>query len=317
MSQPRLSVVTVSWMTGPHLMEAVTAVLAAPGVDEFVMVSHENPTEVVQGLRELAASHPEFVLIETDANLGFSRGCNIGARAASGELVLFLNPDAILAPGSALQLKQSALAATQQPWIIGARILNQDGSEQAGGRRGELTPYTAAVSFLRLDRLIPGLQSLHWERRELPETMVRVPTVSGAGLMMRKADFLAIGGFDERYFLHVEDIDICRTVREAGGEVWFEPRVDILHFGGTSQSSPMRVETHKAAGFVKYFWKFYPGPLQRLATIVAIVPIYGAIWARVVWLSLRGRMRVARFKLMARLRLSRQRRGRGDGDDQA
>tara|TARA_R110002124_G_scaffold54642_10_gene155258 strand:- start:8141 stop:9013 length:873 start_codon:yes stop_codon:yes gene_type:complete len=289
MSDVRLSVVTVSWMTGPHLMDAVAAVLAAPGVDEFVMVSHENPPAAVAALRELAASHANFVLIETDANLGFAKGCNIGALAASGDLVLFLNPDAILAPGGGEQLKASARMALVRPWIIGARILNRNGSEQAGGRRGELTPRSAAISFLRLDRLFPGLRSLHWEADDLPDAMTEVPTVSGAAMMMRRDDFLEIGGFDESYFLHVEDIDICRSVRMAGGQVWFEPRVEILHFGGTSQSSPMRVETHKAAGFVKYFWKFYPGPLQRLATIMLIAPIYGAIWARVVWLWLRGR----------------------------
>lgn len=289
MSEVRLSVVTVSWMTGPHLMDAVTAVLAAPGVDEFVMVSHENPPEIIAALRELAAKHAHFILIETDANLGFAKGCNIGALAASGDLVLFLNPDAILAPGAAAQLKQSAQRASKRPWIIGARILNEDGSEQAGGRRGELTPRTAAISFLRLDRLVPGLRNLHWENDDVPGEMIAVPTVSGAGMMMHKDDFFELGGFDEQYFLHVEDIDICRSVRAAGGEVWFEPRVNILHFGGTSQSTPMRVETHKATGFVKYFWKFYPGPLQRLATLLLIGPIYGAIWARVVWLWLSRR----------------------------
>ncbi len=317
MTQPSLSVVTVSWKTGPHLMEAVTSVLAAPGVDEFVMVSHENPPEVVTELRELAAQHANFILIETGENLGFAKGCNIGALAAASELILFLNPDAILAPGSGEQLKQSALMTSRRPWIVGARILNPDGSEQAGGRRGELTPRTAAISFLRLDRLLPGLRNLHWEHDALPETMVRVPNVSGAAMLMRRDDFLDLGGFDERYFLHVEDIDLCRSVRAAGGDVWFEPGVEILHFGATSQSSPFRVETHKAAGFVQYFWKFYPGPVQRLATVLLMAPIYGGLWARVVWLALRGRARDLSRKLRARLRLSRQRKARAMRDDQA
>jgi len=317
MSELRLSVVTVSWMTGPHLMDAVSAVLATPGVDEFVMVSHENPPEIIAALRDLAAKHAHFILIETGKNLGFAKGCNIGALAASGELVLFLNPDAILAPGSGLQLKQSALMTSRRPWIVGARILNSDGSEQAGGRRGELTPRTAAISFLRLDRLMPGLRNLHWEHDALPETLVPVPNVSGAAMMMRRDDFHELGGFDERYFLHVEDIDLCRSVRAAGGDVWFEPRLEVLHFGATSQSSPIRVETHKAAGFVKYFWKFYPGPLQRLATLLLIVPIYGALWARVAWIAFRGRAHDMKRRLRARLRLSRRRKTRGTPNDQA
>ena len=314
MSQQRLSVVTVSWMTGHTLMDAVDAVLAAPGVDEFVLVSHENPPRMVAALRKLAASHAHFVLIETDANLGFAKGCNIGARAASGDLLLFLNPDAILAPGSGARLKQSALMAADRPWIIGTRILNRNRSEQAGGRRGELTPRAAAISFLRLDRLIPGLRNLHWEGDQLPDAMIEVPTVSGAAMMMRRDDFLGLGGFDEAYFLHVEDIDLCRTVREAGGKVWFEPRVQILHFGATSRASPWRVETHKAAGFIKYFWKFYPGPLQRLTTALLVVPIYGALWGRVLLIAVRGWIHDLDRRVRARFRLSRQRRARRDRD---
>jgi GT2 family glycosyltransferase len=298
-------------------MEAATAVLEAPGVDEFVLVSHENPPEAVEALRQLASQYPHFKLIETNRNLGFAKGCNIGAAAATGDLVLFLNPDAILSPGDGARLKQSATETGPRPWIIGTRILNRDGSEQSGGRRGELTPRSAAVTFLRLDRLIPGLHNLHWEHEALPETMTPVPTVSGAAMMMRRDDFLELGGFDEQYFLHVEDIDICRSVRVAGGQVWFEPRVEILHFGATSQSSPWRVETHKAAGFVKYFWKFYPGPLQRLATILLTLPIYGALWARVIWIAMRGRAHDMKRKLRARLRLSRQRRARRSSSDQA
>ena len=173
------------------------------------------------------------------------------------------------------------------------------------------------ISFLRLDLLFPRLRSLHWERDVLPETMVKVPNVSGAAMMMRRDDFLELGGFDERYFLHVEDLDLCRSVREAGGDVWFEPRVQILHFGATSQASPLRVETHKATGFVKYFWKFYPGPVQRLVTVLLIGPIYGALWARVFWIALRGAIHNRSRKLQARVRLLRWRRSRRGPDNQA
>jgi N-acetylglucosaminyl-diphospho-decaprenol L-rhamnosyltransferase len=304
MSVRRLSVVTVSWMTGPRLMESVEAVLAEPDVDEFVLVSHENPPHTLAALRDFAAENRRFVLIETGENLGFSRGCNIGAKMATGDLLLFLNPDAVLEPGAAAQLKASADSLSDRPWLIGAGIRNTDGSEQRGARRGELTPATAMVSFLGLQRIFRSLKSIHREMDEPPQTLHPVPTVSGAAMMMRKDDFETIGGFDERYFLHVEDIDICRMVRDAGGEVWFEPRTDILHYGGTSRSSPLRVETHKASGFVKYFWKFYPGPLERLTTCLLAIPIFGALWFRVFWLYLRDllRSRLRRDRAFRRLR---------------
>jgi len=288
--EQRLSVVTVSWRTGKRLMDSVKSVLAAPNVDEFVLVNHDNPVETVAELRDLAAENPKFTLVETGANLGFGKGCNLGAEAATGDLLLFLNPDAVLVPSTAARLKESARRMNGGDWVIGGRILNSDGTEQRGARRGELTPITAASSFMGLDRVSVGPHSIHWEKDPLPDDMIVVPAVSGAAMMMRRDVFDKVGGFDERYFLHVEDIDLCRTVREQGGEVWFEPRADILHYGGTSESSPWKVETHKASGFVKYFWKFYPGPLQRIATLLLSGPIFLAIWTRVLLMDIRNKL---------------------------
>ena len=285
----RLSVVTVAWQTGPRLLEAVASILAAPGVDEFVLVNHGNPPELIRALRAMASNTDKFVLIETGGNLGFAKGCNIGARRTNGDYVLFLNPDAVLAPGVASRLKASAAELKDEAlWAIGARITNADGTEQRGGRRGELTPASALSTFFALDRFLPGMRNLHYENRPLSEAMEPMPVVSGAALMMRRDDFLSIGGFDERYFLHVEDIDLCRKIRERGGSVWFEPRANIKHYGGTSHSSPFFVESHKGLGFVKYFWKYYPGPVQRLATMALIGPIFAALWGRASYLRLRG-----------------------------
>jgi N-acetylglucosaminyl-diphospho-decaprenol L-rhamnosyltransferase len=310
MSEPKISVVTVSWNTGPLLKESVASVVAAPGVDELVLVNHENPAALEAELRVMAGETDKLVLIETGANLGFAKGCNIGAERATGDYILFLNPDAVLAPGVASRLKASAQTLTRRPWLIGGRVLNRNGSEQRGARRGELTPWIAIVSFLGLHRVMPSLRGIHRESEAKMEVLHPVPTVSGASMMMRRDDYLAMGGFDERYFLHVEDIDICRAVRESGGQVWFEPRANILHYGRTSRTSPFRVETHKAAGFVKYFWKFYPGPLERLLTVLMVPMIYGGLWSRVVVMTIRTQTRAFFRKIRARQRLRRRERAR-------
>jgi N-acetylglucosaminyl-diphospho-decaprenol L-rhamnosyltransferase len=314
MAEPKISVVTVSWNTGPLLKECLRSVLGAPNVHELVLVNHQNPPEINAELKVLATENSKLVLIETGANLGFSKGCNIGAEQATGDYVLFLNPDTVLGPGVASRFKESASILTRRPWLIGGRILNRDGSEQRGARRGELTPLIAIVSFLGLHRIIPSLRSIHREAEDEMHVLHPVPTVSGAAMMMRRDDFLEMGGLDERYFLHVEDIDICRAVRESGGQVWFEPRANILHYGRTSRISPLTVETHKAAGFVKYFWKFYPGPLQRLLTLIMIPMIYGALWSRVVFLSIRAQTGALIRRLRVRLRYDRRKRSRDRQD---
>ncbi|MBR9824292.1 MAG: glycosyltransferase family 2 protein [Alphaproteobacteria bacterium] len=286
----QLSIVTVSWMSGPSLKDAIEAVLATPSVGEYILVSHENPPETLAMLRDMAAEHDHFTLIETGENLGFAKGCNIGAKRATGDVILFLNPDALINEEAAAALKASAGRMHLEDWVIGARILNDDGTEQRGGRRGELTPLSAMAGFLNHNSSTFGRDAIHMEKRPVPAGLSRVPTVSGAAMMVPRAAFLARGGFDEQYFLHVEDIDMCRQVREAGGEVFIEPRANILHYGGTSRSSPLFVETHKASGFVKYFWKFYPGPLERLMTALAIIPIYAAIWGRVWYYTLANQL---------------------------
>jgi len=102
---------------------------------------------------------------------------------------------------------------------------------------------------------------------------------------MRRDDYLALGGMDEDYFLHVEDIDLCRRVREAGGVVMFEPRARVMHYGSTSKASRLRVEWAKARGLVRYFWKFYPTFLGRILTVLLTPMIVAGILLRAVLLS--------------------------------
>lgn len=289
MSVASVSVVMVSWHTGPSLAESVSAVLAAPGITEFILVNHGNPPRVSAELRDIAGANPKLTLIETNANLGFGRGCNIGAKAASGEYLFLLNPDAVPEPGTTRRLLETA-RETDPPFIIGALIAGPDGVEQRGARRGELTPWSAFVGFLGLYRLAPLLgpafRNIHREGEPLPELAEPVPVTSGAAMFMRRADFLELGGFDEDYFLHVEDIDLCRRMHEAGGRVMFEPRAKVLHYGSTSRASRVRVEWSKARGLVHYFWKFHPGLGGRLVTLLLAPAIFGGLMARAFLISI-------------------------------
>lgn len=276
--QARISVVMVSWHSGPVLVQAIKAVLGAHDVNELVLVNHGNPAERVEYLEDLAAAEPRLMLIHTGGNRGFSKGCNIGGRAASGRYLLFLNPDAILTPGIAARMASTGQSHVE-PWIVGARLLNDDGREQRGARRGELTLTSAFLGFTGLWRLFPGAGAIHREHEPLPEQPVEMPCVSGAAMMMSKAGFEAVGGFDEAYFLHVEDIDLCRRVRDAGGTVVFDPHADIVHFGGSSRASALFVASHKVRGFIRYFWRF-ASPAKRVA-VLALAPFF--------WVAIMGR----------------------------
>lgn len=292
MIKTSISVVMVSWHTGPVLFQAIEACRVAEDVDEIILVDHENPETTRARLDQLA--HEGVIqLVRTDKNLGFAKGCNIGAAAARCDVLLFLNPDTVIAPDAprrmALTLLNAETAATPgTPILIGGRIVHMNGQEQRGGRRGELTPWSATVGFFGLHRLAfihPVFKDIHKEFEPLPDKPTDIPVVSGAVMMLSRKGYDAISGFDERYFLHVEDIDICRRVREAGGRVIFEPRAKVPHHGSTSDVGRYVVEHHKAKGLIKYFWRFYTAAWQRALTLLAAPGIYGAMMVRLTVLK--------------------------------
>jgi N-acetylglucosaminyl-diphospho-decaprenol L-rhamnosyltransferase len=281
MSDAPVSAVLVSYHSGPVLWRSLEALGAQAGLREILLVDNGNPPEVRTELDRRAGSG-KIHLIRSERNLGFAAACNRAAAVAQGELLLFLNPDAIMPP-EGLRRMLDATAGKPRPWLAGARLVGADGIERRGGRRGELTPCTALGDAL-------GLGSFNRHRQLLPPGPVELPTVSGACLLIPAADFRALGGFDESYFLHVEDIDLCRRLRERGGKVWFLPQIAVEHEGGSSNAPSLAVERHKLASFRHYFRRYYGG--RPDATIVlALIAARHGLRAPFLWLSDRHQTR--------------------------
>jgi GT2 family glycosyltransferase len=101
--------------------------------------------------------------------------------------------------------------------------------------------------------------------------------------MVTRADaFWQIGGFDEAYFLHVEDIDLCDRYRLGGGKVMFHPSARATHIGGTSQTAAWHLETAKLRSFLYYFWKFARPPFGHISVILIAPVLALAMLFRVV-----------------------------------
>jgi N-acetylglucosaminyl-diphospho-decaprenol L-rhamnosyltransferase len=289
-SRRTVSVVMVVYMTGDALEESVACVLSDPLVDEFVIVDNGSQRMDAARLRGLADRDDRVVLLHGHGNVGFARGANLGARTATGDVLVFLNPDAFLQDGCIAALVRE-IADRPTPCIVGGRVLNADRTEQRGARRGDITPMTALMSLSRLASHVPAWKryEVHWESDVAPEQVLPVPTISGACFCMRREDFDCVDGFDEGYFLHVEDVDLCWRVREKGGLVLFHPRAEVIHLGHTSQTSPLRVEFHKGVGLARYFRKRAVGFGQRLAAwLLSPVIVCTAIARPMMW-RLKGR----------------------------
>lgn len=278
----RASVIVVSFHTGPVLWDCLNAALAEPDVGELVLVDNGNPPDVQARLERWAGTEPRLIYAPQAANLGFAAGANRGARLSGGEALCFLNPDAVVAPGAVRQLV-AELGGPDDRRIVGGLVCGADGREQRGCRREEVTLWSAFVSASGLSRLepaLPFLRDLHRMHDPMPAAAQPMPVVSGAFFGVRRALFEMLGGFDEGYFLHVEDVDLCRRARALGAQVLFEPRAAATHLGGSSAVSSAFVRRAKAAGFKRYFQKFASGPADRALIRIAGFAVDGALALR-------------------------------------
>lgn len=281
----RISAIMVSYMTGPALMEAMRAVQRDPDIAELIIVDNGNPRVDRLRMLDVASRTDSVRLLQGHGNIGFAAACNYGAALAEGDYFLFINPDAVLEVSAARQMADAG-QRFQRPWVVGGLLFDAYGREQRGARRGVLSMRSAIASFTPLHRL-PGINSMHRENEPLPKQPITIPTVSGALMMIDRLSFDQMGGFDEAYFLHVEDIEICRRARAMGGDVVFVPGARAFHYGSTSEVTRWRVETHKLRGLIRYFWTSGPGLGAKFGTIL-IAPLMGAaLGARTIWLSIR------------------------------
>lgn len=270
-SLPTISAVVVTYHSGPALKECLYSLCANDEISEIIIVNNGNEPDVVEWLNTFGCPQDgrRYQVISGHGNIGFAAGLNIGTRAAKSECLLIINPDAVLRYRSLPSLEEARLIG-KSPCLVGGKLFYPDGREQRGGRRELLTLPRAFVSFSGLSRLekrFPRLRDLHREHDPEPSGPVHMPVISGAFCYITKSDFEMVDGFDEGYFLHVEDIDFCRRVGEAGGDVIYTPKAGAMHYGSTSKTSKSLVEWYKAKGLTYYFRKYAKSDLERFVAV--------------------------------------------------
>jgi GT2 family glycosyltransferase len=306
---PRVTAIIVSFHTGAPLWECLRSVERDSAIGEVVVVNNGNPPEIEHELEKFVRSRDKFRLVGGHGNVGFAKACNQGAKAAHGQHLLFLNPDAVIDPGAVNALIACG-EGREAPWLAGGLLLDVFGDEQRGARRGELTLWSAFVSFSGLAAIMPKLggkalaekfADVHWEHSARPSEATPVPVVSGAFMLTPAAHFRRIGGFDEDYFLHVEDIDLCRRIGAAGGEVVFAPDARAKHYGSTSRANRLWIEWQKGRGLDRYFRKFARDKREVVAATLLSPMIRAALMARALYFMVRVKRRSANMKRLRAL----------------
>ncbi len=250
-----VTVVVVSFNVRDHLERCLASVT---GAEQVILVDNGSQDGSAEMVR---ASFPGVEVIAFDDNRGFSAAVNAGATRAEHAALLLLNPDAAVPVGGLVAMRR-ALDARPAASALGFRQVDADGRFQlAVGPSPSLALELVRRAIQRsLDRGNDRLAAL------LDRTLGRaraVPWVAGSALLVRRDAFEHVGGFDERFFLYFEDIDFCLRLRHAGGEVWYEPAITVVHERGASAARAAGVAARAYRESQLWFWEKHRGPWVR------------------------------------------------------
>ena len=249
-----ISVVIVNHNAAPYVRAAIASLRGAATCtfETIVMDNSDDPTD--------DCGADIYRVVE---NRGFGAACNAGAHLAAGELLLFLNPDSELQPG-ALDAACRMLAEEENVGLVCIRTLLPDGSFEPGCLRGFPTPGRAAAYYLGLERLFPrnrlcGGYHMTWLDRTKNQ---EVDCVSGSFMLLRRALFEELGGFDEDFFMYGEDMDLCCRVKKKGLRILYCADGIMLHHHGKCGRSPRQTAAFydsMVLFYEKHYRSCYPG----------------------------------------------------------
>lgn len=241
MENPKLSIIIVNWNTKELLSRCLESLVSSKGLifDKSPLTkktkdkSRENLflTEIIvidnastDGSQEMVAQKfPFVVLLKNKENLGFSKANNQGIKIAKGKYILILNSDTIVKK-TAIEILIDYLEQHREIDIIGPKLINPDGSPQANCGRFPTLPIVAIMLF---KEHFGGSNLV----RSSPLTSKQVDWLMGAAFVAKKEVFETIGGFDEKIFMYMEEVEWFYRAAQSGFKTYFLKDAEIVHLG--------------------------------------------------------------------------------------
>lgn len=268
-AEPRLDIVIVNWNAGALLRQCIDSVFqsdeAGFRLDRVVVVDNASSDGSADGF-----SFPRLTVMRLPENRGFAKGCNIGAAGSRADYLLFLNPDILLdrdTMSGAVRFMERARSVTAST----VKLRDLDGNTQRCCARFP-TPIRMLAQGLGLDRLFPKLFPPHFLTDWDHEDTRTVPQVMGAFLLIRRPAFERLGGFDERFFVYYEDVDLCRRIALDGGRCVHNAAATARHVGGgTTNRIKARRQFLGAQSRIRYARKYFGWPAATMLTFAGML----------------------------------------------
>ena len=294
-----IAAVVVTYESASTIGECLDRLRAADGIVQVRVVDNASSDETVAIIQRHATVDARVRFIANPDNPGFGTACNQGVAAvdaAGADWIALVNPDLMVEPDTLAQMAALAREGAEPSSgrggqdrdgipcvLLGADLVGEDGVRDPAARR-------RAPDFTSMLRaLLSGGGSTSASMAIPPDDRLAlqpVEAVSGALMLMPRALYDRLGGFDEGYRLHAEDLDLCRRAQASGAMIAVANQARVMHVRGvSSRSRPVFVEWHKHRGLARYFRKF-EAPRRGLPVRLLV---YAMIWARFPFAALRAR----------------------------
>ena len=230
----QLSIIIVTYNSRTLIEQCLVSVdKAIIGINAEIIIVDNNSTD---GIREyLPPKFPGVKFIFNNENLGFAKACNQGSKISSGDYILFLNPDTVLSE-TCLTECITFFKTHLDAGAVGVRMLDDQGKFLRESKRGLPSPSASFYKLFGLTTIFPGSKTIaKYYQGHLPENENNpVDVLSGAFMMIKKAVFEKVNGFDETFFMYGEDIDLSLRIIQMGFKNYYLGKVSITHLKGGS-----------------------------------------------------------------------------------
>lgn len=242
LDQADVGAVIVTWNSASTIERCLAGL---PEGLEIVVVDNGSSDDT-----RILVAHTRAVLLTPDRNLGFGKACNLGAARLGNKHILLLNPDAALS-ADGLHVLLDDMRRDARLGVVGPLIRDPEGRRELswGEDPTLLIEWARKQAHVRSTEHSPSPSVVDW--------------VTGGCCLIRREAWEAVGGFDERFFLYFEDLDLCRRIRQAGYYVRFDPRAEALHTRGvSSRQIGTLVERYYRSSQMLYY-RLHRGALQQ------------------------------------------------------